>query len=144
MQQKVKHWTRANPAQLGFSLIELLVVLVILGLLAGLVLPNVMGRLSSAKFKSAKSAITILQAGIDAYALDVGQLPDSLVALVEQPGSADFWGGPYIKRQILKDPWGNDWIYRRPGEHGVYDLVSLGEDGSPGGQGTDSDINGWD
>ena len=139
MRQKMKQHTQG-----GFSLIELLVVLVILGLLAGLVLPNVMGRLSTAKFKSAKSAIVVLQAGIDSYALDVGQLPDSLEELVEQPGNADFWGGPYIKRQMLKDAWGNDWIYTRPGEHGVYDLVSLGEDGSPGGEGRASDINGWD
>jgi general secretion pathway protein G len=130
--------------QKGFSLIELLVVLVILGLLAGLVLPNVMGKLGSAKFKAAKSGVTVLQAGIDSYALDVGQLPESLEELVEQPGNAEFWGGPYIKRQMLKDPWGNDWVYRRPGEHGVYDLISLGDDASPGGDGTASDINGWD
>lgn len=130
--------------QSGFSLIELLVVLVILGLLAGLVLPNVMGKLGGAKWKAAKSSITVLQAGIDSYALDVGQLPESLEELVEQPSDAEFWGGPYIKRQTLKDPWGNDWIYRRPGEHGVYDLISLGDDGSPGGEGTASDINGWD
>ena len=133
-----------QPSQTGFSLIELLVVLVILGLLAGLVLPNVMGKLAGAKYKTAKSSITVLQAGIDSYALDVGQLPESLNELVEQPGNAEFWGGPYVKRQTLKDPWGNDWVYRRPGEHGVYDLVSLGEDGSPGGEGNASDINGWD
>ena len=130
--------------QQGFTLIELLVVLVILGLLGGLVLPNVWGKLSGAKFKTAKAQIGLLQQSVDAFALDVGRLPDSLQELVEQPADADFWSGPYVKRQTLKDPWGNEWQYRKPGEHGAFDLLSLGEDNSPGGEGTSSDINSWD
>ena len=130
--------------QQGFTLIELLVVLVILGLLGGLVLPNVWGKLGGAKFKTAKSQVGLLQQSVDAFALDVGRLPDSLQELVEQPTDADFWSGPYVKRQALKDPWGNDWQYRKPGEHGAFDLLSLGDDNSPGGKGTSSDINSWD
>jgi general secretion pathway protein G len=130
--------------QRGFSLIELLVVLVILGLLAGLVLPNVMGRLSGAKHKAARSKITMIQSNVDAFALDVGRLPDGLNELVEQPSDAEFWSGPYIKNADLKDPWGNDWVYRQPGEKGAYDLITYGEDGQQGGEGTSSDISNWD
>lgn len=133
-----------QPRQTGFSLIELLVVLVILGLLAGLVLPNVLGRLSGAKFKTAQSQVVVLQNGIDAFALDVGRLPDSLDELVEPPSDADFWQGPYVKRSAISDPWDNEWVYRRPGEYGPYDLMSYGEDGVPGGQGTNSDITTWE
>ena len=133
-----------TAGQRGFSLLELLVVLVILGLLASLVLPNVWGRLTGAKFKAAKSQISVIQQNIDAFALDVGRLPDSLDELVEKPSSADFWSGPYIKSSVLKDPWGNEWVYRKPGEKGQYDLISYGEDGSPGGEGTAGDINSWD
>jgi general secretion pathway protein G len=130
--------------QRGFSLIELLVVLVILGLLAGLVLPNVMGRLSGAKHKAARSKVTLIQQSIDGFALDVGRLPDSLDELVEQPSNAEFWSGPYIKKSDLKDPWMNDWVYNHPGERGAYDLITYGEDGQPGGEGTASDLNNWD
>lgn len=135
---------RKMKTQKGFSLIELLVVLVILGMLAALVLPNVMGRLGGAKFKAAQSQIVVLQNGIDAFALDTGELPDNLNELVEQPGDADFWNGPYIKRSSLTDPWNNEWVYQRPGQHGAYDIVSYGEDGSPGGSGTASDITSWE
>ena len=135
---------RQGGRQHGFSLLELLVVLVILGLLASLVLPNVWGRLTGARHKAAKSQIALLQQNIDAFALDVGRLPESLTELVEQPGSAEFWGGPYVKQSSLKDPWDNEWVYRRPGEKGPYDLISYGEDGSPGGEGVASDINSWD
>ncbi len=130
--------------QSGFSLLELLVVLVILGLLASLVLPNVWGRLTGAKFKAAKAQITVIQQNIDAFALDVGRLPDSLSELVEKPGSAEFWSGPYVASSVLKDPWGNDWVYRKPGEKGAYDLITYGEDGSPGGEGTSGDLSNWD
>lgn len=134
----------ATARQGGFSLIELLVVLVILGLLAGLVLPNVMGRLGGAKYKSATSALVVVQNGVDAFALDVGRLPNDLKELVEQPADAEFWNGPYIKRQLLTDPWNQEWVYRKPGQHGSYDLVSHGEDGSPGGEGNARDVTSWE
>ena len=136
--------TTRTRQQAGFSLIELLVVLVILGLLAGLVLPNVLGKLSGAKYKAAKSQIVVLQNGIDAFALDTGELPASINELVEKPGDAEFWNGPYIKKSALTDPWDNEWVYKRPGEHGPYDIVSYGEDGSPGGQGNASDVTSWE
>lgn len=138
------NYRRQRSGQRGFSLIELLVVLVILGLLAGLVLPNVMGRLGGAKFKAARSKITLIQQSIDGFALDVGRLPEGLEELVEQPSNAEFWSGPYIKQSDLKDPWGNDWVYNRPGEKGAYDLITYGEDGQPGGEGTNGDISNWD
>lgn len=128
----------------GFSLLELLVVLVILGLLASLVLPNVWGRLTGAKYKAAKAQISVIQQNIDAFALDVGRLPDALSELIEKPGSAEFWSGPYVATSVLKDPWGNDWIYRKPGEKGPFDLITYGEDGSPGGEGTNGDLSNWD
>ncbi len=132
---------RYSPNQSGFSLIELLVVLAILGLLAGLVLPNVLGRMGGAKWKAAGSQLITIQQGIDSFALDTTRLPDSLEQLVQQPGDADFWSGPYIQKQIMKDPWGNDWVFRKPGENGrAYDLVSYGEDGVSGGDGTNKDI----
>ncbi len=134
----------ARTAQTGFSLIELLVVLVILGLLAGLVLPNVAGRLSGAKYKSAKSSIVVLQNGVDGFMLDVGRLPDNLNELVEAPSDAEFWGGPYVKKSQLSDPWNQEWVYRKPGQKGAYDIVSYGEDGSPGGEGNNRDITSWE
>ncbi len=128
----------------GFSLIELLVVLVILGLLAGLVLPNVMGRLGSAKYRSAKSHITALQSAIDGFALDTGRLPDDLNELVEEPSDVDFWAGPYVQKQLLTDPWGNAYSYNKPGQKAAYDLLSYGEDGQPGGESLNKDISIWD
>ncbi len=128
----------------GFSLIELLVVLVILGLLAGLVVPNVLGRLGGAKYRSAKSQITVLQSAIDGFALDTGRLPDDLNELIDEPSDADFWSGPYAKRQLLTDPWGNPYRYSKPGEKGAYDLMSYAEDGQPGGDGMNKDISIWD
>ncbi|MEM9301830.1 MAG: type II secretion system major pseudopilin GspG [Pseudomonadota bacterium] len=129
----------------GFSLIEILVVLVILGLLAGLVLPNVYSRLSGAKSKAAKTQIVVIQNGVDGFMLDVGRLPNSLNELVEAPGDAEFWNGPYVRKQALKDPWQQEWVYRKPGQGGAaYDILSYGEDGSPGGEGNNRDVSNAD
>lgn len=135
---------RTPNTQTGFSLIELLVVLAILGLLAGLVLPNVLERFGGAKYKAASSQILVISQNIDAFYLDTSRLPESINELVEQPSDADFWSGPYIQKKILKDPWGNDWIYRKPGENGPYDLISYGEDGTSGGDGYNKDISNTD
>jgi general secretion pathway protein G len=131
----------------GFTLIELLVVLVILGLLAGLVGPQVLRHVGGAKSDTAALQIAELGAGLDVYHLEVGRYPSSnegLQALVEAPPSATNWRGPYLKKnKVPKDPWGNDYIYRFPGEHGAYDLFSYGADNAEGGEGDNRDIVSW-
>jgi general secretion pathway protein G len=131
----------------GFTLIELLVVLVILGLLAGLVGPQVLRYLGGAKSDTAKLQIEELGAGLDLYHLETGNYPtteEGLGALVEQPVGASNWNGPYLKKKTLpKDPWGNDYHYRSPGENGMYDLYSLGQDNMEGGEGDAADIVSW-
>ncbi len=129
----------------GFSLIELLIVMVILGLLASLVGPKMFGKLGMAKQKTAKTQIEMLMTALDSYRLDMGKYPsaqDGLDALVTNPGS-DKWQGPYLAKGLPKDPWDNDYIYQNPGEHGEVDVLSYGADGSPGGDGEDADIGSW-
>jgi general secretion pathway protein G len=131
----------------GFTLIELLVVLVILGLLAGLVGPQVLRYLGGAKSDTAKLQIEELGAGLDLYHLETGNYPTTeqgLGALVEQPVGTSNWNGPYLKKKTIpKDPWGNDYHYRSPGENGMYDLYSLGQDNMEGGEGDAADIVSW-
>lgn len=133
----------------GFTLIELLVVLVILGLLAGVVAPNVIKYLGRAKTDTARVQIEQLDHAIEQFYLDNGRYPtsdDGLNALVTPPGQASNWHGPYLKKGVPKDPWGNAYLYRTPGQrsHGPYDLYSLGRDGQEGGTGEDADIGNWD
>lgn len=129
----------------GFSLIELLVVLAILGLLAGLVGPQVMKALGGGKTKTARLQIEDLGAALDMYRLDVGSYPNALAALVEAPSGAANWNGPYLKKKkIPADPWGNDYQYTAPGENGPYDLYSLGSDNSQGGEGEAQDVVSWE
>ena len=131
--------------QTGFTLIELLVVLVILGLIAGLVVPNIIGRTEDAKIKATKSMITALGAGVDSFYLDCGNVPQSLADLVSEPGNASTcWTGPYVKNSLLKDPWGQEFQFRYPGEHGEYDIVSNGPDRQQGGEGKNADITSWE
>ena len=138
---------KAKHGQQGFTLIELLVVLVILGLLAGLVGPQVLRYTGSAKSDTAKLQIEELGAGLDLYHLEIGRYPttdEGLKALVEQPTGLNKWNGPYLKKKnIPTDPWGNDYHYKYPGEQGVYDLYSLGNDNMDGGEGNDADIVSW-
>lgn len=132
----------------GFTLIELLVVLVILGLLASLVGPRVIKHLGESKSKTAMLQIEELSSALDVYRLEVGRYPSSdegLTALVESPGGVDQWNGPYLRKStIRKDPWGNEYSYVAPGEHGDFDLYSLGADNSDGGEGENRDILGWE
>jgi len=128
----------------GFTLLELLVVLAILGLIATFAAPQVLKWLSGAKSDSARIQIEALSTGIDLYRLEVGSYPPDLEALVSQPPGADRWDGPYLKkRTVPKDPWGRDYIYRYPGENGPYDLYTLGADGQEGGSGEDADVVSW-
>lgn len=146
MQRKPQN--RVSSKQRGFSLIELMIVLVILGLIAGIVGPQAMKYLGKGKSQSAKVQIENISAALDMYRLEVGSYPttaDGLKALVSQPSGARGWNGPYLKKgDVPKDPWNNDYQYKRPGSGGQpYDLSSFGADGSAGGDGEDADISLW-
>jgi general secretion pathway protein G len=132
--------------QRGFTLIELMVVIIVLGLLVGLVGPRLFGRVGQSKVAAAKAQIELLGAGLDQYRLDIGAYPNTsqgLDALQRNPGVQN-WNGPYLKKSVPKDPWGNPYKYRAPGQHGEYDLWSEGADGAPGGEGENADIVSWD
>jgi general secretion pathway protein G len=133
--------------QKGFSLIELLIVMVILGLLASLVGPRMFGKLGSAKQNTAKTQIEMIMTALDAYRLDMGRYPGQqdggLGALANNPGH-EKWGGPYLRKGVPLDPWGNPYQYRNPGEHGEVDVFSHGGDNLPGGSGEDRDVASWE
>ncbi len=135
----------------GFTLIELMVVIVILGILAGLIVPRIMSRPGEAKQMKAKIQIESLETALKLYKLDNGKYPTTeqgLQALVEPPqsGGATHWkkGGYLEKGKVPKDPWGNDFIYLSPGIHGEYDITSYGADGIPGGEDENKDVNSWE
>ena len=130
----------------GFTLLELLVVMVIIGLLAGYVGPKLFGQIGKSEVKVTRAQIDALQKSLDQYRLDVGRYPSGeqgLAVLVVKPADEAKWAGPYLAKAVPKDPWGNDYQYRSPGEHGEYDLLSLGKDGRPGGDGEDADLTSW-
>ena len=132
-----------NPTRpLGFTLVELLVVLAILALLAGIVGPKVLGQLGGAKAKTAAVQIADLEKTLELYKLDIGRYPSSeegLEALVKKPATATAWSGPYLKGGIPLDPWSKPYVYK-PGPGGSFEILSLGADGMPGGEGENSDI----
>ena len=128
----------------GFTLVELLLVLMILALIGGLVLPGIIGKAESAKAKAAASQVDRLSMAVESYYLDTGSTPESLDMLVTESGGVKGWNGPYVKSSLLKDPWGREYEYRYPGDHGDFDLVSLGADGQPGGEDKNADINNWE
>jgi len=133
-----------NGGQRGFTLVELLLVLVILALIAGLVLPGIIGKAESAKAKAASSQISRISMSVESFYLDTGNTPSSLEELVDEPAGLSGWNGPYIKNSLLKDPWGQDYQYRVPGEHGDFDIWSYGADRKQGGEDNNADINSWD
>lgn len=135
---------RKLKLQHGFTLVELLLVLVILALIAGLVLPGIIGKAESAKVRAASSQISRIAMSVESFYLDTGTIPDTLGELVDEPGDVTGWNGPYIKRSILKDPWGRDYQYRSPGQHGDFDIFSYGADGQQGGEDKNSDITSWE
>lgn len=130
----------------GFSLIELIVVLVILGLLATVVGPKVMDRLGRGKSEIAKLQIDQLEGALGLFRFDVGRYPstaEGMAALIDNPGIEN-WAGPYLdKRTLPKDPWGRDYQYRAPGQYGDFDLYSLGADGMEGGEDDNADVTSW-
>jgi len=128
----------------GFTLLELLVVLAILALLAGLVAPRVIGYLGGARTDTARMQMHNIEASLDLYRLDVGRYPESLDALIQRPSGVDKWNGPYLKKDSgLTDPWGAPYQYRIPGQHGEFDIFSLGADKAEGGEGEDQDVKSW-
>jgi general secretion pathway protein G len=132
--------------QRGFTLVEILVVVIILGLLVALVGPRLWGRVSGAKQKAAKAQIELFGTALDTFRLDVGRYPtaeEGLKALREKPSGAERWQGPYLSKEIPVDPWDNPYVYKCPGEHGDYDLISYGLDKTEGGEGENQDIVSW-
>ncbi len=136
----------ATPLQRGFTLLELLVVLVIIGLLAGYVGPRFFAQIGKSEVKTATAQIDALSKALDQFRLDTGHYPSSeagLDALWVKPADETRWWGPYLRKAPPKDPWGRDYQYKSPGEHGDYDLFSLGKDGREGGDGENQDITSW-
>ena len=131
----------------GFTLLELLVVLVVLGLLAGIVAPKYFSQLGKSEVKVARAQIEGLAKALDLYRLDSGRYPTTeqgLAALVTRPSNEPKWGGPYLQKGVPLDPWGRDYGYKSPGENGEYDLISLGKDGQPGGELENADVASWE
>ena len=130
----------------GFTLLELLVVMVIIGLLAGYVGPKLFAQIGKSETKVARAQIDALQKALDQYRIDIGRYPSSeqgLAALVQRPADEPRWSGPYLAKAVPPDTWGRPYLYTSPGSHGDYDLQSLGRDGQPGGEGDAADLNSW-
>lgn len=130
----------------GFTLLELLVVMVIIGLLAGYVAPKYFSQIGKSQVKMARAQIDALDKALEQFRLDTSHYPtmeQGLVALITQPANETKWDGPYLKKGVPLDPWGNAYVFKNPGEHGDFDLLSFGKDGQPGGTGEAEDINNW-
>lgn len=139
---KLKNITRAD----GFTLLELLVVVVIIGLLASYVGPKYFSQIGKSEVKTAQAQIDALEKALDQYRLDIGRYPNTeegLAALVKAPAGNAKWLGPYLKKGVPLDPWGNPYQYKAPGQHGEVDLYSFGKDGQPGGEGEAADVTNW-
>lgn len=140
-----RQFLHRQPGQKGFTLIEMLVVMMILALLAALVGPRLFPKLGKGKQSAAKAQIELLGQTLDHFRLDVGRYPttqEGLNALMVNPG-VDNWDGPYLKKELPPDPWGKPYYYQSPGTHGEYDLYSYGRDGVSGGEGEDQDVVSW-
>jgi general secretion pathway protein G len=130
----------------GFTLLELLVVIVIIGLLASMVAPRYFDQLGKTNTKIARAQIVALEKALDQYRLDVGHYPsteEGLEALFVKPTNEEKWQGPYLKKAVPADPWGRPYIYKSPGDHGELDLSTFGADGQPGGSDENADVGNW-
>ncbi len=130
----------------GFTLLELLVVMVIIGMLAGYVGPKYFSQIGKSEIKATRAQIDGLGKALDQYRLDTGHYPTTeqgLTALVTKPADEPKWDGPYLQKNVPPDPWGNAYVFKSPGDHGDYDLLSFGKDGQPGGEGEAADITNW-
>ena len=136
-----------NQKSRGFTLLELLVVMVIIGLLVGYVAPMYFKQVGKSEVKVTKAQIESFGKALDQYRLDTGHYPTTeqgLAALGAKPADEARWDGPYLKKGVPTDPWGNAYTYKRPGSHGEYDIISFGRDGVAGGTGEDADIVSWE
>lgn len=130
----------------GFTLIEVLVVVVIIAVLAALVGPRLFAKVGMAKQKAAAAQIELFRTALDSFRLDTGRYPSSqegLEALWTKPTGIDIWAGPYLNKPVPKDPWGHEYLYTSPGEHGEFDIICYGADGTAGGDKDDTDIVSW-
>jgi len=138
---------RVRAGEAGFTLVEILVVITIIGLIMALVGPRVLNYLAESKVKAARIQVESFSSSLDLFYLDAGRYPttsEGLGALAQRPGGIDAWNGPYLRTgAVPNDPWGRPYVYRSPGEHGPYDIVSYGSDGQQGGTGTAADIESW-
>lgn len=145
MLQRLGRPARRRNGEAGFTLVEILVVITIIGLIMAIVGPRVLNYLGESKVKAARIQIESLGSALDLYYLDMGRYPnsnDGLAALVQRPGNAEEWNGPYLKGGVVpNDPWGHAYVYRSPVEHAPYEIVSYGADGQEGGAGTAADIS---
>ncbi|HWG10502.1 MAG TPA: type II secretion system major pseudopilin GspG [Rhodanobacteraceae bacterium] len=133
----------ASQRARGFTLLEMLAVIVLLGIVGTIVAKTVFGKVSEGEYKAGKLQVEKLSQDIDGYALDNGSPPKQLQDLLTKPGDAPSWNGPYAKAGDLKDPWGHAFGYAYPGQHGSYDITFYGRDGKPGGDGVDADYGNW-
>ena len=131
----------------GFTLMELLLVLMIIGMLAALVGPTLYQRIKPAKQSAARAQLANFSTALDAFYVDCERYPttqEGLAVLRDHPEGAEHWNGPYLKKEVPLDPWGHPYVYRAPGRSGGYEILSYGADGREGGDGENSDINSWD
>ncbi|MCP5053593.1 MAG: type II secretion system major pseudopilin GspG [bacterium] len=137
------HWRH----QAGFTLIEIIIVVIIMSLIAALVVPRLFNKVEKSKAQITKTQIIMIENAVKMFKLDTGRYPttkEGLGGLLQKPGSANNWDGPYLEKRIPKDPWGRDYTYTYPGQNYTFEIVSLGADGKAGGEDENKDINNWE